>query len=90
MRREGNKMRGRGGPETHGMNPNFRLQPATILIHILIRPFNQRKGGSIMIHIPPHPGLGENERFLNVSGGQAAGGHSISRRGDLKMNMGRG
>jgi len=79
MRREGNEVRGKKRPETHGMNPILRLQSTPILIHILIRPLNKRKSGSVMIHIPPYPGLGENEGFLNVSGGQAAGGDSINR-----------
>ena len=66
------------GPEvTHSMNPLLGLQPSPILIHILIRPFYERKGGSIMIHIPPYPGLGEDECFLYISGDWEAGENSI-------------
>jgi hypothetical protein len=56
-----------GGRGTHGMNTLLGLQPTTILIHILLRPFNKRESRSIMIHIPPYPRLGENERFLLIS-----------------------
>ena len=85
MGRKRNGVRVQEEPRTHSMNSLLRLQPTPILIHILIRPFHKRKGGSIMIHIPPYSGLGEDECFLNVSGLRAGGAIGSSDENDLDI-----